>query len=485
MSYSLSQKFALDAYERGDSFFLTGKAGTGKSFITREIIRRAKEAERKVIICAPTGIAADNIGGTTIHHTFRAPIRPIKKGERATDPKVKRLLARVDLIIIDEISMCRADLLGYIARSILDATQARNAIRDKQIIFVGDLYQLSPILSSGKPGELRVYMDEYGAARFPFEAPEWKVLGLTTIELQENFRQADNSFLQALDYIREGDPSGFSVLRDREVKEWQADLRAVNICPRKEKVNEINENRLKDLHQPIFTYNGESAGSVKETDKIADEVLRLAVGARVMMLANNPAQHWFNGSMGTVTKCYADSVDILIDGQAAPVCVYNNVWIINEYRYNKKDDKVEIWPIGSYTQIPCKLAYAMTIHKSQGQTFDRVNVYTGFFDYGMMYVALSRCRTLGGLNIIGTLNDKELKCAPQVKDFMDSTSILRTKEPEKPNIPSIPEFLKGLRGVVIPVTSMEQGDLAKEVFKDYPGVMVVLVNSAGGEPTIL
>jgi ATP-dependent exoDNAse (exonuclease V) alpha subunit len=476
--FSPSQEYALDAFESKESFFLTGKAGTGKSFVVSEIIRRAQAYGLQTIICAPTGLAANNIGGTTIHSVFKAPVRPLSPTEKVTNKKARKLLEASDLIIIDEISMCRVDLFGYVARSIIEANNTSS--KRKQVILVGDLYQLCPILDTNNVKNAVTFYEMYGDKRYPFEAPEWKELNIWTIELQENFRQEDIGFDTALDYLRVGDQVGLDLLRTREVMPWQANQNAINICPTRNQVAEINSKKLEELGNPIEEFEAVTSGKVKEIDKIAEDILYLSVGARIMMLNNDG--RWYNGSLGTVVNFSLGCIQVRIDGSSQDSYVEPYTWNVVEYQLDK-NKKIKQKIIGKHTQYPCKLAYAMTIHKSQGQTFDEVNVHTGFFDYGMMYVALSRCRSLGGLNIVGQLRPWELKCSPKVKSFMNITNILDEKaRPElvkKDKVESMMRYVIAKSEEVVITVRRELIPEAMETFKDYPNVAIAVKNDDG------
>lgn len=406
--FTPSQQKALRLLKDGKNVFLTGKAGTGKSFITREFIKM--NSSKNILICAPTGIAALNIGGSTIHRAFGAPIGIIEPNRQCQSKEKMETIDKAEIVLIDEISMCRTDLFGFVARTILASK------RKKQIVCVGDFYQLPPVLTDD---DADAYKQLYGESLYAFQSPYWSQLDMQTIELQEVVRQKDKSFISALTRIRAGVPDF------RVFKQDQKPLRnAVTITSTNKQAKAINDRHMKKLEgESHATYKAVIEGSVKPADKVTEDMLTLAPGARIMMLNNDKDGRWINGSLGTVVKCYDDYIVISIDGKESNYDVYQYTWKIVEYYIDKeatKEPKLRQREIGSFKQFPIKLAWAITVHKSQGQTYDKVNVdaSNGFFAYGQMYVALSRCSSLKGLHILGHLHDDDLKCSPEVREFM-------------------------------------------------------------------
>ena len=463
-----SQEMAFELFKEGHNLFLTGKGGSGKSFLTRHIINYCNENERSVIVCAPTGIAAINVGGATIHRTFKAPVRIIKpsdylfikdisREERAKlSDKAKKeqekldVIRKADVLIIDEISMCRLDLFGYVARTLLNYEG-----KPKQVLLVGDFYQLPPVLSN-KTGELNAWelIKEYAGKLFAFESEEWKRLNIRTIELTENMRQKDEVFIKALDYIREG-IANFAPFRKK-----QFPLRdAITLCPNNAMASEENRSQLYKLlgmcakHQCFEEeVSGELRYSYDDNDlekyRVTSKRLELCVGARVIVLVNDKDGAYVNGDMGEITDLDETSIEVLLD-KGRKIILNKYTWSIQEYQMvekkNKTTGKKEKVPslveIGTIKQIPVKLAWAISVHKSQGQTYEKCNIKCGFWAAGQMYVALSRCRSLGGLRILGELRENELLCSESVKSFMQTsiesnlisvTEIKDAKEPPKP-----------------------------------------------------
>lgn len=400
-----SQDKAIKLLDAGYNVFLTGKAGTGKSFLVDYFV--AKHPEKNIVKCAPTGVAALNIDGATIHRTFGVPVRLLGHNDVCSSKDKLDVLKKADVILIDEISMCRIDVFEYVIRSL-----NRVGIRNKQLILVGDFYQLPPVLT---PADTLAFNQLYGDRLYAFESDLWYSSNLLTLELTEVKRQNEKRFLDSLSHIREGIPD-FSIFQNAN----RADDNAVSLCPTKAKAKEINDDHLRQLPNHKH-YMASIMGSVLESDMVADKELVLAEDARIIMLVNDTGGRWVNGSMGTVTELSDNHITVQIDnGEECRVDPYT--WSIKEYVLEEDEEtrekRVVEKEIGSFTQFPLKLAWAITIHKSQGQTYDKVNIYNGFFANGQMYVALSRCKTLNGIHTMGSLMPSQLMCSTAVRNFM-------------------------------------------------------------------
>lgn len=400
-----SQDKAIKLLDAGYNVFLTGKAGTGKSFLVDYFV--AKHPEKNIVKCAPTGVAALNINGATIHRTFGVPLGVLDHHGVCTSPKKLDVLKKSDVILIDEISMCRIDVFEYVIRSL-----KRVGIRNKQLILVGDFYQLPPVLT---PTDTPTFNQLYGDSLYAFESDLWYSSNLLTLELTEVKRQNEKTFLDSLSHIREGIPD-FSIFQIAN----HADDNAVSLCPTKAKAKEINDSHLRQLPNHKH-YMASIMGNVLESDMVADKELVLADDARIIMLVNDTGGRWVNGSMGTVTELSDNHITVQIDN-GGECHVDRYTWSIKEYVLEEDKDTEEKHvvekEIGSFTQFPMKLAWAITIHKSQGQTYDKVNIYNGFFANGQMYVALSRCKTLNGIHTMGSLLPSQLMCSTAVRNFM-------------------------------------------------------------------
>ena len=403
-----SQERAIKLLDAGLNVFLTGKAGTGKSFLVDYFVE--KHPEKNIIKCAPTGVAALRIGGATIHRTFGVPVRLLGHADACSSNDKLDVLKRADVILIDEISMCRIDVFEYVIRSL-----KRIGIRNKQLILVGDFYQLPPVLTDK---DRFAFTDLYEDKLYAFESNLWNSSNLITIELTEVKRQSERDFLHSLSNIREGNPD-FGVFQVANC----ADDNAVSLCPTNAKAKSINDEHLNRLPNHKY-YTASKTGKVEEADMVTDEKLVLAKDARVIMLVNDSEGRWVNGSLGTVINLSDNHITVQIDNEGE--CrVDRYTWSIKEYVLEEdggtNEKHVVEKEIGSFIQFPLKLAWAITIHKSQGQTYDKVNIYNGFFANGQMYVALSRCKTLNGIHTMGRLQRNELRCSQTVKDFMTTT----------------------------------------------------------------
>ena len=405
------QQKVFDSFVHGANIFLCGKGGSGKSFLTRYIIDYCNKKGLSTIVCAPTGIAALNIGGSTIHRTFRVPFGIVEPKTRCYDKKKLETLAKADVIIIDEISMCRCDVFEYVANTLLYVKPA------KQLLVVGDFYQLPPVL---RTEDGPAYSQLYGNKIFPFESELWYKLQLQTMELQSSMRQKDKAFVSALDNIRAGIPD-FDVFPVGK----PADPTALTICGTNDEADNINKTHLERLKKDgakVVKLKAIITGTVEPSEKPTDEELTLCPGAKVVMLCNDSDSRWVNGSFGEVASVTADTLYIRIEGKAGnAVEVERHKWSCLDYEVRKTKEGTKLSQIerGCFEQFPVRLAWAITIHKSQGQTYDRVNVNTSnIFAEGQLYVALSRCKSLEGMQIVGTLTESKVKTSAVVSQFM-------------------------------------------------------------------
>lgn len=309
-----SQERAIKLLDAGLNVFLTGKAGTGKSFLVDYFVE--KHPEKNIIKCAPTGVAALRIGGATIHRTFGVPVRLLGHADACSSNDKLDVLKRADVILIDEISMCRIDVFEYVIRSL-----KRIGIRNKQLILVGDFYQLPPVLTDK---DRFAFTDLYEDKLYAFESNLWNSSNLITIELTEVKRQSERDFLHSLSNIREGNPD-FGVFQVANC----ADDNAVSLCPTNAKAKSINDEHLNRLPNHKY-YTASKTGKVEEADMVTDEKLVLAKDARVIMLVNDSEGRWVNGSLGTVINLSDNHITVQIDNEGE--CrVDRYTWSIKEY----------------------------------------------------------------------------------------------------------------------------------------------------------
>lgn len=428
VNLTTEQQNAMDILESGANVFLSGEAGTGKSYVLNEFIRRY-EKKKSIIVCAPTGIAAINVGGATLHRVFKAPIGVIRPGEYNSKPD--DAVIKADIVIIDEISMCRFDLFEYIIRTIRCAESLRqqelnrDALTNgtelvvnapKQIIVVGDFFQLAPVIAGNDREILFKYWDEnkYGCG-FSFASDLWWELGFKPVVLTEIIRQrGDDSYIENLNKIRVGDPSGigwFNAHVSRRPIEG-----AINLCGTNRAADTINTEESEALPGEFVEYYSQINGQVNESDKATSDILALKVGMQVMTLVNDMDAGYQNGSLGKVVALHEDMVEVRLDnGRLVKVIPY--VWEI--YGYEIQGERLEKVVLGDFKQIPIKVAYAITIHKSQGQTYSKVNVAPNCFAEGQLYVALSRAQSIDGMSLQYAIARNSLRTSAAVKEFYE------------------------------------------------------------------
>lgn len=406
------QTQAFEAMADGQNVFLTGYAGTGKSYLIKAFIAYAQNEKKNVMVTAPTGIAALNIGGSTIHRAFKVPLDPIGPHNRIS--KITAAVKDADIIIIDEISMVRFDVFSYIAKVVEKAYSLTK--RPKQLIVVGDFFQLPPVLTDYQRDVLEKLWNQNIQEGFAFKAPEWQKMNFKNIVLTDVIRQSEPAFIKSLNDIRSGCTHSLTLLNKLCATKPLDD--AIYICSTNGEAAAINNTNLEKLGSEEHYFAAEIFGKVSANDKIVDDEIYLKVGARVMTLTNNSEGYYKNGTMGYVTDFSDDGVVVQIDN-GIKILILPYTWDIIEY--DVKDGKLVKHIIGSYTQIPLKLAYAITIHKSQGQTFEKVNLNPYCFCAGQLYVALSRACSCKGLYIKNRfINPRWLMTSNKVIDFYNS-----------------------------------------------------------------
>ena len=406
------QTKAFEVMASGKNVFLTGNAGTGKSFLVKTFIEYSQQNGKNIMVTAPTGIAALNINGSTIHRAFKVPLDPI--GPLTRISKITDALKNADTIIIDEISMVRFDVFSYIVRAIEKACKVTK--KAKQLIVVGDFFQLSPVLTDYQRKILKQLWQKEIQEGFAFEAPEWAQMSFQNIVLSQVVRQNEPAFVENLNNIRRGSIAALTSLQQLSAAAPIKD--AIYICSTNSEATDFNNDSLAKLAKEERYFISDIIGKVSANDKVVDDEICLKIGARVMTLVNNVDGYYKNGSMGYVEGFVDDGVVVQID-DGIKILVQPYTWEIVEY--DVKAGRLIKSVIGTYTQIPLKLAYAITIHKSQGQTFNKINLNPYCFCEGQLYVALSRASTSKGLYIKQRyINSKWLMTSSKVIDFYDS-----------------------------------------------------------------
>lgn len=410
------QKKAYELLMSGENVFLTGEAGTGKSYLLQKFISDVKSKGKNVLVCAPSGIAAINVGGITLHRAFKAPIKPLVEPVLDTT----RVVEEADLVIIDEISMCRIDLFDYVIQSLIIAENHSN--RHKQLIVVGDFLQLPPVITDRDRVILETHYGNVGHG-YAFQSFYWGLLDFKYITLNKIVRQSNPTFIKALNAARIGD---LSCLEYFDKHTSKAPFKnGINLCSTNRQAENTNSLELQKIKKKKYQFRAIVEGEIKDNDKPTLDCLELKVGARVMMLTNEQGGLWQNGSLGTIIHIddYYDYIEIKLDSSnSASIKVERYKWSVEDYVVSVIGGKnvIEKSEIGSFTQYPLKLAYAITIHKSQGKTFDAVNLYPNTFAPGQLYVALSRVRSADTLHLKQSIQPDYLKVSHEVIDFYNS-----------------------------------------------------------------
>ncbi|MDE6301061.1 MAG: AAA family ATPase [Muribaculaceae bacterium] len=413
------------------SVFMTGKAGTGKSTFLKYITSTSR---KRHVVLAPTGIAAVNAGGQTLHSFFHIPLKPLlpddpefawnRLGKRMRYPKrMIKMLRELDLIIIDEISMVRADVIDFIDKILRFYCNRRyEPFGGKQLLMVGDVFQLEPV-TQGQSRE--ILRSAYGNDFYFFSARVFRELEIVPIELRKVYRQTDQEFIGLLDRVRAGVPTrkdfeliNSRVVADKSAAEVGSTELVMTIAARRDTVSAINEEHLARLDTKEYTFTATVEGDFPESSFPTDRALTLKEGAQVVFIKNDPERRWVNGTLGRVSSLREDFIEVEIeDGNIYEI--EREGWGNVKYDFNEETGEVTETPLGAFFQYPLKLAWAITIHKSQGLTFSRVNidVGAGAFAGGQTYVALSRCRSLGGITLASPMRYSDIYVRPEVVNF--------------------------------------------------------------------
>ncbi len=410
------------------SIYMTGRAGTGKSTFLRYIVRNIK---KKTVVLAPTGIAAVNAGGVTIHSFFKVPFHPfalddvnfttperLKERQKFNKEKIK-LIQELELIVIDEVSMVRADLLDFIDLILRVYTGKRNIpFGGKQMLLVGDAFQLEPVAKREDWDILR----RFYTSPFFFDAQVFKRIDLVQIELRKVYRQHEDAFLSLLDRVRTSNSTinDMGLINSRHIPNFmpQDGQMYITLTSVKATADEINDTKLEELLDTPRVYKGMVTGDFPETSYPTSLKMTLKAGAQVVFIKNDPERRWYNGTIARVVELEEEGI-WAEDEKGDKFFVEPDLWDNVRYKYDEKEHKVVEEVLGTFKQLPLRLAWAITIHKSQGLTFDHViiDLGRGAFACGQVYVALSRCRTIDGIILRSPITQRDIMTNSHVVNF--------------------------------------------------------------------
>ena len=405
------QQKVLKLLQSGKNVFLTGKAGTGKTFVLNIFLDWCKQEGKNVLVTAPTGIAALNLGGITMHSAFNIPIPAFGHYDfEIKDSQIKAIFT-VDVIIIDEISMCRNDVFEYFYLVLKHVKEKTGKM--PQVIVSGDFYQLPPVVQKDEVTKLkRLGFDESG---YCFTSIYWKKLNFKCIELTIPVRQVDKTFVTELDKLRRGDKTCLEYFNKRVSTKAPDDC--VYICSTNATADLINESCLNELKGANYAYKAIRTGFCAKEYTVDNEIY-LKPNAKVIVMSNDVINNEYqNGSIGIVKKCLTNSIVVKLENGNEVIVKYNK-WATNKITVsNGLTSKKEV---GSFTQLPIKLGYAVTMHKTQGQTYDNIFVSPSAFADGQLYVALSRVKTIDGLFLDSPITENDIKVSEKVSKFYEN-----------------------------------------------------------------
>lgn len=406
----------------GVSIFLTGKAGTGKTTFLREVKQRSP---KRMVVVAPTGVAAINAGGQTIHSFFQLPLSPYVPESRYRErydfsKEKKKLLRTLDLLVIDEVSMVRSDLLDAIDDVMRRFRDPRRPFGGVQLLLIGDLQQLTPVVTPADEALLKAHYD----TPYFFGSNALRQTQYVTIELKQVYRQQDRAFIDILNHIREGQVTAADLerLNQRCIANFHPspDEGYIRLTTHNHLADTYNEQELSDIPSRAFTYNARIDGTFPEYAYPTDIDLTLKQGAQVMFVKNDTEGRYYNGRIGRITSIDERHVSVLCPGDDRAIDVEPTEWENTKYVLNEKTKEIESTVQGTFRQLPLRLAWAITIHKSQGLTFEHAIIDAAFsFAAGQVYVALSRCKTLAGMVLAKPVRQENIMNDRRVASYIE------------------------------------------------------------------
>ncbi|MBK7149235.1 MAG: AAA family ATPase [Bacteroidetes bacterium] len=429
--FDLAEQFALYTNKH---FFLTGKAGSGKTTLLRQI---AKKTTKNFVVVAPTGVAAINAGGVTIHSQFNLPLTSFIPNSDAVNLNLitnrralvehlqfrrekRKVIQEMELLIVDEVSMVRADILDAMDFVMRTVRRNQKPFGGVQVMLIGDMHQLPPVV---KEQEWAVLKNYYPSPYF-FDSLVWKQLNAAEIELKKIYRQSDRKFVQLLNNIRhrQMDESDYEALKERYQPDFRPQEGYILLSTHNNKANQVNEKELQRLDARPYGFEAEITGDFPEHIYPCDRQLILKEGAQVMFTRNDAeGGKYFNGKLAKVTHIDGKEITVTFNDSGEEYLLKKEVWENVTYTVDEKSDKIDKDVTGTFSQYPLRLAWAITIHKSQGLTFDKVIIDAGHsFAAGQVYVALSRCRTLEGIVLHSLITQNSLHGDEKITDFSES-----------------------------------------------------------------
>lgn len=462
----------------GKSVFLTGKAGTGKTTFLKRVV---EESKKRVVVVAPTGIAAINAGGVTIHSFFQLPLHPFIPGMKieskfAFSKEKRSIIKTIDILIIDEISMVRSDLLDAIDSVLRRFRNRHKPFGGVQLLMIGDLQQLSPVVTD----EDVQFLSQYYPSPYFFGSHALARTDYVTIELKEVYRQQDAVFISMLNAVRGGRPS-IEVIRALNSRYCPGfvpppDEGYIRLTTHNHIADEYNSRQLSLIDDQAHSFEAEVSGNFPESSYPVDFRLELKAGAQVMFVKNDPSsdKRYYNGKIGIVTDFYEEYIMVQCPGEDEKIAVEPLEWENSRYVINEQTQEMESEVIGIFRQYPLRLAWAITIHKSQGLTFDKAIIdAASAFASGQVYVALSRCRTLEGMVLATPLRQDAVITDLRVEDYIEGQEVAAVQSLSR--LDSIKEeYYKELLGELFDfneLTSLQKRMLG--VCKDFPSGSVV------------